>query len=167
MTVTPMTIEGPELVATGRPLQESAAPILNRMLRFELAATATYEQALRHARLPDARTAFELNRTSHAARSVTLAQLIQTLGAVPASSGGSWKWVMSLIEGAAAIFHEGAAIRIVHGGEAQALEMYEESLDQIDDLVIRRELSNHIVPEQQKSERRVRELITATREGSR
>lgn len=162
MTTTSLTMHAPELVATGRPLgRQSSAPILNRMLRFELAAASTYEQALRHAGAADARSAFELNRASHAVRCVVLAQLVESLGAEPASSGGTWNLVMRLVEGAAAIFHEGAAIRVLHGGEAQATEMYEEALDELDDAVVRGQLQSHLLPEQHQTERRVRELFEA------
>lgn len=100
---------------------------LDQLLKLELAGAATYEAALEHIHSAELRVTFELNRTSHADRAVSLGKLIRDRGAEPSRRGGPWVAFSKLVERGASIFGEGAIIAVLLEGEAALATHYERS----------------------------------------
>lgn len=131
--------------------------VLDKFLRGELAAAATYEQALEHIESPKAMATLKQNRDSHAARAVTLAQQIRARGGEPSESAGPWGVFTKMVEAGASVIGDDAIVRTLEEGEVQGLRTYETETPRLaDDAAI--EIWRHVLGEQQKTETRMRQL---------
>ena len=101
---------------------------LNSMLRGELAATETYEQAL--AKFAAEPHAAELQRIQAEHHEVVnkLRQHIRQCGGKPARTSGAWGTWAKLVEGAAKLFGAKAALKALKEGEEQGISDYEKAL---------------------------------------
>jgi uncharacterized protein (TIGR02284 family) len=102
---------------------------LNSLLRGELAATVTYQQAL--ARVGAEAGATELRRIhdEHRAAANTLRQHIHEVGGQPDQHPGAWGAWARLVEGTAKIFGDTAALKALKEGEEKGAHDYEKALD--------------------------------------
>lgn len=131
--------------------------VLDKFLRGELAAAATYERALNHIESPEASTTLKQNRDSHAARAVAIAQQIRSRGGEPSESAGPWGVLTKLVEAGASVIGDEAIVRTLEEGEAKGLRTYETETPRLsDDAAI--EIWRHVLGEQQKTEARMRRL---------
>lgn len=140
------------------PIDSRTAAELNRFVKAELAAAATYERALGHVDRAETRTVFEQNRRSHADRSVAIAQLVAAHGAVPANKAGPWGALAKLVEAGASMIGERAIIKTLHEGEAVALGRYLEAIDDLDPVTLE-VINGTVLPQQQKTEASLRALL--------
>jgi hypothetical protein len=97
---------------------------LNQLLKGELAAAASYDNALEHVANPRVRTRLEQNRRSHVDRVVLIAQLIREAGGEPVQTAGTWGAIAKLYERGAALLGEHMLLRALHEGERAWGDMY-------------------------------------------
>jgi uncharacterized protein (TIGR02284 family) len=101
---------------------------LNRLLRGELSATETYQQAL--SKVGSEAGAAELRRIheEHRAAANTLRQHIHQHGQTPDQSSGVWGAWAKTVEGAAKLFGNTSALTALKHGEEQGISDYESAL---------------------------------------
>ena len=102
--------------------------MLNGLLRGEIAATETYQQAI--AKLSTAVEVAELRNmhAEHRAAANTLREHVRDLGGKPDQESGSWGAWAKLVEGTAAMFGESNALRALKEGEEHGINDYEAAL---------------------------------------
>lgn len=102
---------------------------LNRLLRGELSAVETYNQALD--KVAEGSTSQELRRISeeHNQAVNLLRDQIRELGGIPDESSGAWGVWAKTIEGAAKMFGESAALKALKEGEEHGLKEYNSVLE--------------------------------------
>jgi uncharacterized protein (TIGR02284 family) len=108
-------------------VEERTEP-LNSLLRGELAAMETYQQALD--RVSTEPGAFELRRieTEHRQAAEVLRQHIVQRGGKPATDSGAWGTWARAVEGTAKLFGNAAALRALKEGEEHGASSYESAL---------------------------------------
>lgn len=101
---------------------------LNALLRGELSATETYQQAIESA--GDEPGGAELRRVhaDHRDAANTLRQHIRHHGGVPDQGSGAWGTFAKFVEGTAKLFGDTAAIKALKEGEEHGQKSYEEAL---------------------------------------
>jgi len=106
----------------------ATADTLNSLLRGELSAVETYEQAL--AKLADTKGAPELRRLhdEHRAAVAVLRRHVQEHGGQPHRSSGAWGTFAKAVEGAAKLFGNSAALKALKEGEEHGVKEYEAAL---------------------------------------
>ena len=133
---------------------------LNTLLRGEISAVETYDQAL--AKLADdAALAIDLRscRASHQARVYALRSEVRRLGGEPSDGSGMWGAFAKLVEGGAKVFGTKAAIAALEQGEDKGIEDYERDAENLVPSV-RAYVEREIAPEQ----RRTHNLIARLKE---
>jgi len=106
---------------------------LNALLRGELAATETYQQAL--AKVGDQAGADDLRKihAEHREAANQLRQYVHHFGGQPDQSSSVWGTFAKTVEGAAKLFGKSAALKALKEGEELGVSAYENAL-QHDDL---------------------------------
>jgi uncharacterized protein (TIGR02284 family) len=101
---------------------------LNSLLRGELAATETYQQAMEKA--GDAGPAAELRqiRDEHRTAANAIRQHILQLGGHPDQDSGAWGTWAKAVEGTAKLFGNTAAMKALKEGEEHGVKEYERVL---------------------------------------
>lgn len=108
---------------------EDANDTLNSLLRGELAAVETYNQAL--AKFGDAPHSSELKllKAEHDQAVNILRQHLARRGAMVSEKSGVWGMWAKMIEGAAQLFGKTAALKALKEGEEHGVRDYEEALE--------------------------------------
>jgi uncharacterized protein (TIGR02284 family) len=108
--------------------EEKVQDTLNSLLRGELAATETYQQAL--AKVGDEPGAAELRRihAEHREAANTLRQHVRHRGGEPDHGSGAWGAFAKAVEGTAKLFGDGAALKALKEGEEHGIKEYEAAL---------------------------------------
>jgi uncharacterized protein (TIGR02284 family) len=101
---------------------------LNSLLRGEISATETYQQAL--AKVGNEPEANELREIHHDHREAanTLRQHVHTHGGEPDQDSGAWGVWAKTVEGTAKLFGDKAAIKALKEGEEHGIKLYEGAL---------------------------------------
>jgi len=101
---------------------------LNELLRGELAATETYQQAM--AKVGSGPGAVELSqlRDEHREAANTLRQHVHTHGGKPDQGSGAWGAFAKAVEGTAKLFGNTAAMKALKEGEEHGVKSYEKAL---------------------------------------
>ena len=101
---------------------------LNCLLRGELAATETYQQAMEKA--GDAGPAAELRqiRDEHRTAANAIRQHIHELGGKPDQDSGIWGAWAKAVEGTAKLFGNTTAMKALKEGEEHGIKSYEDTL---------------------------------------
>ncbi len=109
-------------------LNETPVDTLNRLLRGELAATETYQQAL--AKLGDDPAAAEVRQihVDHRTAANELRQHVHQLGGKPDQGSGAWGAFAKAVEGAAKLFGDKSALKALKEGEEHGVKDYEDAL---------------------------------------
>jgi hypothetical protein len=104
----------------------------NRLLRGELAATETYQQAL--AKVGNDRGAEEVSQIHHDHRDAanTLRQHVHEHGGKPDQGSGGWGAFAMSVEGTAKLFGNAAALKALKEGEEHGVKDYEAALGERD-----------------------------------
>ena len=107
----------------------TAADTLNSLLRGEISATETYQQAL--AKVGTEAGGAELRRIheEHRDAANTLRQHVHSHGEQPATGSGAWGTFAKTIEGAAKLFGNTAALKALKEGEEHGINSYEKALN--------------------------------------
>jgi len=110
-------------------MAQTSTDTLNSLLRGELAATETYQQAL--AKVDDEPGAAELRRIhlAHREAANTLRQHVRSHGGEPEHGSGAWGVFAKAVEGTAKVFGNTAALRALRQGEQSGLSSYEDALN--------------------------------------
>jgi hypothetical protein len=122
---------------------------LNSLLRGEISAVETYDQALQQLD-DDASIASQLSqcRLSHEQRVVLLRREVARRGGQPVSGSGPWGTFAKLVEGGAKAFGKKAAIAALEEGEDHGLRQYRDDLQKLDNST-RSTLESQLMSEQQ------------------
>lgn len=101
---------------------------LNSLLRGELSAVETYNQAL--SKLGDTKGAAELRRihSQHREAAATLRQHVEQHGGQPDQTSGAWGAFARAVEGTAKLFGNDAALKALKEGEEHGINAYEKAL---------------------------------------
>jgi uncharacterized protein (TIGR02284 family) len=102
---------------------------LNRLIRGELSAIETYRQALD--KMKDAPEATELHAimVEHRTAAQALREHVKDRGGNPADGSGPWGAWAKIVEGAAQLFGNAAALKALKEGEEHGIKEYETFLD--------------------------------------
>jgi hypothetical protein len=111
------------------PTMIEANPWLNRLLRGELSAVETYQQAVTSMQNPNDAAHLQQLLHDHVESARTLRDHIFDHGSLPANSSGAWGSWASLVEGAAKLFGKVAALRALKVGEEHGINEYERALE--------------------------------------
>ncbi len=105
---------------------------LNSLLRGELAATETYQQALD--KMNDSRSWAELKmlHADHREAANLLRQHIRAAGEEPDHGSGAWGAFAKAVEGTAKLLGETAALKALKEGEESGVRAYEGTLDELE-----------------------------------
>jgi uncharacterized protein (TIGR02284 family) len=101
---------------------------LNSLLRGELSATETYQQAM--AKVGDEHGAADLRqiRDDHRTAANAIRQHIHELGGKPDQDSGAWGMWAKAVEGSAKLFGNTAALKALKEGEEHGVNSYERVL---------------------------------------
>jgi uncharacterized protein (TIGR02284 family) len=108
---------------------------LNSLLRGEMSARETYDQAiekLRDAKRPDLVNTLTRIRTDHAKAVDTLRLHVTTHGGTPSEGSGAWGTFANAVEGAAKMLGPQTALAALKQGEQQGLNDYERTMQSED-----------------------------------
>ena len=126
---------------------EHSVDKLNGLLRDELAAIETYDEALRGRSAFSGKTELSLCRRSHETRADALRRKIMTLGGLPVDSSGlRGVWSKVVERGAVAAGNE-MAIRVLEQGEEHVLRDYLEEMPELEPTV-RAFVQDTLLPEE-------------------
>ena len=124
---------------------------LNSLLRGEISAVETYQQAIEkvgdeHA--SDA-TALRAIAQEHGADAQALREAIEQLGAEADDSSGAWGAWAKTVEGVSKLCGDASALKALKEGEEHGLKDYEEAIDDVD-TVSRTLIVNRLIPNQKR-----------------
>jgi demethoxyubiquinone hydroxylase (CLK1/Coq7/Cat5 family) len=106
---------------------------LNELLRGELAAVETYNQALKVVKTDqEARRDLEECRSSHEDRVLRLRTEIRERGGEPSEASGAWGVFAKAVEGSAKAIGPTLAVSALEAGEDYGLREYEQLLPKLD-----------------------------------
>lgn len=134
---------------------KNSADTLNELLRGELSAVETYNQALQKIEEPFiAREELKLCQAAHQARAALLSRAVANLGAAPSTTSGAWGTFAKLVEGSAKLLGGTMAVAALEEGEDHGLAEYERALDQVDE-ASRAFIERDLLPGQQETHRAI------------
>jgi len=141
-----------------QPTQADKATIstLNGLLRGELSAVETYNQAIKQLAQEPIRALVE-NRDDHARRVGVLTQQVTIVGGNPETSSGVWGSFAKLVEKSASLAGRKAIIAALEEGEDRGLADYRKASDTLD-ASSRRVVDTDLLPAQKHSHARMSEL---------
>ena len=115
--------EGHSMTAT-----ETAITHLNSLLRGELAATETYQQAMDRFGAEPGGSELRRLHADHRESANTLRNHIHSFGGKPDQGSGAWGTFAKTVEGAAKLFGNTAALKALKEGEEHGIKSYEDAL---------------------------------------
>lgn len=130
---------------------------LNSLLRDELAAVMTYDEALHERSAFSGKTELSLCQRSHEARAAILRQKILALGGKPATTAGLTGLWDQVIERGAAAIGDTMVFRVLEQGEDHVLDDYRRGLPVVDPEV-RSFLEHEVLPQEEYTHRTMSDL---------
>jgi len=107
---------------------EHTVDTLNQLLRGEIAATETYQQALaKVVDEPGAESLRQIHR-EHREAANTLRQHVHHHGGKPDQDSGAWGAFAKTVTGTAKVFGNAAALKALKEGEEHGIKSYEDAL---------------------------------------
>jgi uncharacterized protein (TIGR02284 family) len=126
---------------------------MNKLLRSELSAVETYQQALDKERQKFGHEAEfqQLNAilSEHQQAASQLRTQIQQLGGTPVQDSGAWGTWSKIVMGTAKLMGDKAALKALKEGEESGLKEYQEALQDTTTPSEVKTLLNSLVPKQQ------------------
>ncbi len=103
---------------------------MNKLLRGELAAIETYQQAIE--KFAGHQSAADLRRlqSEHRTAAEALRDMIRRHGSEPSVSSGSWGTFANVVESVTKILGKDSAVEALHQGEKHGVEQFEEALEE-------------------------------------
>lgn len=134
---------------------------LNKLLKDELSATETYQQALDNVGPSGSKSITPLHEAHKDAVS-SLQSLISRLGGTPCEDSGTWGTWAKFVQGGANMLGKKAALMALQGGEKSGAEAYEEALQETElPSDIRSLIETKLLPAQQAHIRTLDRLLEA------
>lgn len=109
-------------------MQDRVEP-LNRLLRGELSAVETYQQALEKVSTRSCALELERIHVEHQQAVGLLREQIREFGGIADEGSGAWGLFAQTVEGTAALFGETAALKALKEGEEHGLKEYQEIMN--------------------------------------
>lgn len=128
---------------------EKCIDVCNKLLRGELSAIETYDQALD--KIEDGPESARLRtiKADHTKSVSALRANIQRMGGEPDTDSGVWGTFAQAVQGGAKIFGKTAALKALKEGEEHGQNLYEEALNNEDVMPESKDLiSNELLPRQ-------------------
>src|SRR5688572_29888707 len=111
-------------VNTNRTMTKGA-DCVNSLLRGELAAADTYQQAIASVGQEQGNQELQRIHLEHCQAAAALQDQVRRCGCEPANSSGAWGTFAKAIEGTATLFGNVAALKALKEGEEQGIHDYE------------------------------------------
>lgn len=108
--------------------KEKCVDVCNSLLRGELSAIETYEQALEKFNGEPQAVALREIKADHIRSVNTLKNHIRKLGGEPSQDSGAWGTFAKLVQGSAKLFGENSALEALKQGEEYGREQYEDAI---------------------------------------
>jgi uncharacterized protein (TIGR02284 family) len=105
---------------------------LNSLLRGELAATETYQQALEKVGNEPGSDSLQTIHADHRKTANEFRKHVHTFGGQPDQGSGAWGAFAKAITGTAKVFGEAAALKALKEGEESGISSYEKALNNPD-----------------------------------
>ena len=102
--------------------------VCNSLLRGELSAIETYDQALEKFENDTERSALRSIQSDHQNSAARLRDHLIDMGAEPATDSGAWGTFAKAVEGTAKLLGESPALAALQQGEEHGIDEYEEAL---------------------------------------
>jgi len=112
--------------------QQKIVDNLNSLLRGELAATETYQQAMDKVGNEPGASEISAIHADHRETANEFRQHVHHFGGKPDQGSGAWGAFSKAIEGTAKIFGKTAALKALKEGEEQGISSYESALQDRD-----------------------------------
>jgi uncharacterized protein (TIGR02284 family) len=109
---------------------QSTVETLNTLLRGELAATETYQQALEKISEEPGASDLRTMHVEHREAANTLRQHVRNLGGLPDTGSGPWGAFAKAVEGTAKLFGNVTALKALKEGEEHGVKEYRDALEQ-------------------------------------
>lgn len=111
--------------------KDKVVSALNQLLRGELSAVETYQQAL--SRIGEDKGAAELRRLlqAHQEAAGVLRSHVEQHGGKPETGSGAWGAFAKAVEGAAKLLGNKAALHALDAGEKHGINDYEKALQEL------------------------------------
>lgn len=103
---------------------DACIDVCNDLLRGEISAVETYDQAIHKYADHPAAIALERMRNEHRDSAMRLRANVVSMGGQPAINSGSWGNFAKIVESAAALFGESSAIAALKQGEEHGIDQY-------------------------------------------
>jgi len=136
---------------------------MNKLLRSELSAVETYQQALEKEQQKFGHeTEFQrLNAilSEHQQAASQLSTQIQQLGGTPVQDSGAWGTWSKIVMGTAKLMGDKAALKALKEGEESGLKEYQEALQDADTPPEVKTVINNLLPKQQAHIRTLDEMM--------
>jgi len=113
-------------------ITESGIDTLNSLLRGELSATETYQQALAKVGQESGSSELRQIHKEHREAANTWRQHIHKFGGKPDQDSGAWGAFAKTVEGTAKLFGNTAALKALKEGEEHGIKSYEDALQNPD-----------------------------------
>jgi uncharacterized protein (TIGR02284 family) len=110
----------------------TAIDTLNTLLRGEIAATETYQQAMEKVGNDPGAAELRQIHIEHREAANTLRQHVHQHGGKPDQDSGTWGAFAKAVEGAAKVFGNTAALKALKEGEEHGVNSYENALEDDD-----------------------------------
>ena len=103
--------------------------VCNELLRGEISAVETYDQALEKFKAEAEASELKAIRDEHESAVQILTENVVAMGGEPSTDSGSWGTFAQSVQGASKLFGEGAAIWALTQGEEHGQNQYERALE--------------------------------------
>jgi len=110
----------------------AAVDALNKLLRGELSATETYQQAMEKIGSNPGAADLRMIHDDHRTVANEFRQHVHQLGGKPDQGSGAWGAFAKAVEGTATLFGNKAALKALKEGEEQGIRDYESALSSSD-----------------------------------
>ena len=148
-------------------ISDRAVEQLNSLLRGEISAVQTYDQALRKLGDHFGDEAAELRRIAqeHGEHAQDLRARVRTLGGDPDDSARVWGTLVQAVEGTARLLGDPAALKALREGEEHGLRDYRDALSELD-VESRRLVQDALLPAQLRHIQALESMIERVTQGS-
>lgn len=107
---------------------EDCIDVCNSLLRGELSAVETYDQALGKFDADSEQTALRGIRTDHERAAARLRVHIVDMGGEPSEGSGAWGGFVQTLEGVAVMLGQSPALAVLEKGEQHGIDEYKKAL---------------------------------------
>ena len=148
-------------------VSDRAVEQLNSLLRGEISAVQTYDQAIHRLGDDFGPEAAELRRIAqeHGEHAQDLRARVRMLGGDPDDSAGVWGTLVQAVEGTARVFGDPAALKALREGEEHGLRDYRDALSELD-VESRRLVQDALLPAQLRHIQALEGMIERVTQGS-